>query len=387
MNSISHRETWAEISLDAVYHNVRTFKSNLRDDCRLMAVVKANGYGHGAVETAKTALKAKADYLAVAILDEALQLREAGIHQPILIVGYVPPSSIETAILHDVTLTVYSDSVLEEVMASSERLQKTARIHLKADTGMTRLGVTSKEEALSLAAKAKTARFVELEGLFTHFASADSPDPAYTRQQFQRFQSYIEFLREKQIEIPIKHCCNSAATMNFPDMHLDMVRVGISLYGLFPSEHVQRDAFPLEQAMQLKTKVAAVKTVCKGQPVSYGCTFVPEQDSVIATLPIGYADGLSRQLSNQGSALIQGQRVPIIGRVCMDQSMIDVTSVPEAQVGDEVTLFGKSNGEFLFIDEVAAYMNTINYEVVCLISKRVPRVYTRNGKIVGECFL
>lgn len=380
--SAGFRETWAEVSLDAVSHNTALFKSSLREGCRLMAVVKANGYGHGAAPVAKAALAAGADYLAVAILDEALTLRSAGIEQPILILGYTPPSAVREVVRNRIAVTVFSEPVLDEVIGWAERLQLPADIHLKIDTGMTRIGVSSKEEALALAQKAQSSPFVRLEGLFTHFAAADHPAPDYTRLQYERFDACARFLEDHRIQVPIKHICNSAAAMRYPELHADMVRVGIALYGLLPSDAARHPAYPLRQAMHLKTRVAALKHVPKGQPVGYGCTYIPGDDIVMATIPIGYADGLSRQLSNKGFALVRNRRVPMIGNVCMDQAMLNVTSVPEIRIGDEVILFGGSDDGFIEIDEVAAHMNTINYEVVCLIGSRVPRVYVQDGKIV-----
>ncbi|AJY74399.1 alanine racemase [Paenibacillus beijingensis] len=374
---VSFRETWAEISLGAVSHNAALFKSNIKERCRLMAVVKANGYGHGAIEVAQAALAAGADYLGVAILDEALKLRTAGVEQPILVLGYTPPFAVETAVRNRVALTVFSEPVLDEMIACTERLHMHADMHLKIDTGMTRIGVATNAEALTLAQKALSSTFVRLEGLFTHFADADRPDSSYTRRQYERFSAVVQFLESHHIHVPIKHCCNSAAAMLYPEMHEDMIRVGIALYGLHPSAAVQHPDFPLRQAMQLKTKIAALKNVPKDQPVSYGCTYIPDRDIVTATIPIGYADGLSRQMSNKGYAIIRSQRVPIIGKVCMDQAMLNVTNVADVQVGDEVILFGGSEDAedaFISIDEVAAHMNTINYEVVCLIGSRVPRV-------------
>ncbi len=372
---VSYRETWAEVSLDAIRHNTFLFKFGLRGTCRLMAVVKANGYGHGSIEVAKAAISAGADYLGVALVDEALQLREAGIDIPILVLGYTAPFAVKTSILNRISLTVFSEQVLDEIIACTEELQLTARIHLKIDTGMSRIGITCHEEALSLARKAVSSKFVILEGVFTHMANADSKDSSYTRHQFQLFQSFIQRFEDHNIHIPIKHACNSATAIQYPEMRLDMIRVGIALYGLHPSAEVRHPGFPLKQAMHLKTKISTIKPIQGGQPVGYGCTFVPKEECITATIPIGYADGLSRQLSNQGTALVHNKRVPIIGKVCMDQTMLDVTSIPAAQTGDEVILFGGSQEAFISIDEVAAAMNTINYEVVCLIGERVPRVY------------
>lgn len=376
MNQQSYRDTWVEISIEAIKHNAYQFKKYIGSSVNLMAVVKADGYGHGAVQIARAARDAGADYLAVAILDEAIELREAGITQPILVLGYTPIRSIRQAIIAGVEITVFSEEVLDEIIFQSEELQKTAAIHLKLDTGMTRIGVQTREEALFLAAKAVASRFISLKGIFTHFANADSEDPSYTRQQFQRFNSFITYFDENGISIPLKHCCNTAGTMNFPEMHLDMVRVGIGLYGLYPDVSLKEHPLSLLQAMTLKTKIAGLKKVAKSQPISYGCTYTPLTERIIATLPIGYADGLSRHLSNCGQFLVHGQKVLVTGRVCMDQTMIDVSSIASCKQGDEVIIFGGNNEAFQSIDEVALLMGTINYEVVCLIGKRVPRIYT-----------
>lgn len=376
MNQQSYRDTWAEISLDAIKHNTNQFKKYIGAAVSLMAVVKADGYGHGAISVAKAAIEAGADYLAVAILDEAVELREAGINKPILVLGYTPIRSIRQAIIAGVDLTVFSEDVLDEVILQTEELQKRVAIHLKIDTGMTRIGVQTREEALTLANKAVTSPFVSIKGIFTHFANADSENPSYTQKQFERFRSVVSYLEDNGISILLKHCCNTAGTMNFPEMHLDMVRVGIGLYGLYPDDFLKNHPISLQQVMTLKTKIAALKKVSKSQPISYGCTYIPSCDRLIASLPIGYADGLSRSLSNCGQFLLHGQKVLVAGRVCMDQTMIDVTSVSFCQQGDEVIIFGGNDEAFQSIDEIALLMGTINYEVVCLIGKRVPRIYT-----------
>ncbi|MFC9778699.1 alanine racemase [Paenibacillus chitinolyticus] len=381
MHPASYRDTWAEISLDAIEHNARTFKKNLQRGCKLMAVVKADGYGHGAYETARAALRAGAEYLAVALLDEALELRAAGITEPVLVLGYTPPRSVKKAVRAGVTLTVFTTDVLEAVEAAAAMSSRTpARIHLKVDTGMTRIGVRTVEEARSLARQAIQTPGVALEGIFTHFATADSADDTFTREQFRRFMDIVDHLSDDGIDIPLRHCCNSAATMQYPDMHLDMVRVGISLYGLLPSVASERDTHPLKPAMQFKTRLVQVKDVEVGTPVSYGGTFIAERPTRIGTIPAGYADGLSRSLSNRGDMLLHGRRVRIAGRVCMDQTMLDITDVENTEEGDPVTIFGKSGDAFLHVDEIAELMDTINYEVVCLIGKRVPRVYLYKGK-------
>lgn len=376
-SSTGYRETWAEVSLDAIARNAGLFRKQAAEGCRVMAVVKANGYGHGAIQAAQAAIRAGAEYLGVALVDEALQLRAAGISQPILVLGYTPPLGVEMAVRHGVSLTVYTEDVLREAIACAKKQRREARIHLKFDTGMTRIGLPSVEAVIGMAEQAAgAAPFVVLEGLFTHFADADGPDPAYTLEQFARFSACIDALEARGLHIPIKHCCNSAAAMSFPQMHLDMVRIGIALYGLSPSPQLRQPEYPLRQAMQLKTKIAALRRIESGQTVGYGRTYRAAKERSIATIPIGYADGLSRTLSNRGMALVRGQRVPIIGRICMDQAMLDVTEAEGVRAGDEVVIFGgTAAGASISIDEVADWMGTINYEVVCLLGPRVPRVY------------
>lgn len=375
MSQFSYRDTWAEIDLDHISYNLKQFRHYLKPKTKIMAVVKADGYGHGAEKAAITAIQAGVDYLAVAFLDEAVELRKAGLKTSILILGYTPVRSIREAILENITITVFDHEVLDEIIIQTASLRTEAVIHLKVDTGMSRIGVSSAEQAVTLAKKTLTSPFVHLEGLFTHFANADSEDPTFTYTQFTKFQAIIEHLEKEGIHIPVKHCCNSAATMKFPVMHLDMVRIGIALYGLYPDASLKKHPIHLKQAMSLKTKIAALKKVAVSQPVSYGCTWRPTRESIIATIPIGYADGLSRLLSNRGHVLLNGQVAPIRGRVCMDQTMIDSTDIPNTQNGDIVTIFGHNHSSFQSVDTIADLMGTINYEVVCLIGKRVPRVY------------
>jgi alanine racemase len=381
LKPISYRDTWAEISLDDIKNNYLQFRQFVKKPTKIMAVVKADGYGHGAVEIAKTTIQMGADYLAVALLDEAIKLREAGITEPILVLGYTPTRSVKEAIEQNITLTVFDHEILDDIILQSSLLRKKVAVHLKVDTGMSRIGVTNHDDALILATKAVSAEYVRLEGIFTHFATADHEDSSFTEEQFGKFQLVLDYLEEHNIHIPIKHCCNSAATMKFPKMHLDMVRVGVALYGLYPDATLKKLAFNLKQAMSFKTRIAAIKRIEASQPVSYGCTWKPSRESVIATLPLGYADGLSRLLSNRGSALVHGQKAKIAGRVCMDQSMIDITDIPSCTIGDEVVFFGENQGAYQSVDDLAELMGTINYEVVCLIGKRVPRVYVDTSSI------
>jgi alanine racemase len=380
---VSFRETWAEVSLDAIYQNTKLFRNSINDSCRLMAVVKADGYGHGAIEVAKTALEAGADYLGVAFLDEAICLRKNGIKAPILLLGYTPPESIEEAIEHQITITVFTQSVLDKIITYTNLTKKQAFIHIKVDTGMGRIGVTTKEEALVLAQMSEKSNYVKLEGIFTHFSSADGEDPSYTKEQYNLFKTIYHFLELNRIQIPLKHCCNSAGTILFPEMHLDMVRVGISIYGLHPSSVTKKESLPLKQSFHLKTRIAALKTVQNGNAISYGRTFIADRATVVATLPIGYADGVSRKLSNQGYVMLNNRLAPIIGKVCMDQMMVDVSMI-ETKIGDEVTLFGGTENGFISLDKLAEMIETINYEVVCAVGKRVPRIYIRNNQIVEQ---
>ncbi|HJV16625.1 MAG TPA: alanine racemase [Bacillales bacterium] len=381
MKPISYRDTWAEISLDDIKSNFLQFRQHVKQPTKIMAVVKADGYGHGAVEIAKTTNQMGADYLAVALLDEAITLREAGITDPILVLGYTPSRSLKEAINQNITLTVFDHEILDEIILQSSILQKKAPIHLKVDTGMSRIGVITNEDALLLATKAVAAEYVHLEGIFTHFSNADSEDSSYTEGQYEKFQSVLAFLEENHIHIPLRHCCNSAATMKFPKMHLDMVRVGVALYGLYPDSTLKKLPFQLKQAMSFKSRIAAIKKVAPSTPISYGCTWKPSNESMIATLPLGYADGLSRLLSSRGKVLVHGQKANIAGRVCMDQSMIDITDITGCTVGDEVVIFGENHSSFQSVDEIAELMGTINYEVVCLIGKRVPRVYVNTSNL------
>ncbi|WP_188456291.1 alanine racemase [Virgibacillus oceani] len=375
----SYRDTWVEVSLDAIRENVKAFKGHIHNNCRLMAVVKADGYGHGAVEIAKTAIQSGADYLAVALLDEAMELRDAGIDFPILVLGYTPPSAAEDAIMNDIALTVFTQDVIKRINDISEENEKKARIHIKIDTGMSRIGLIS-ETAVFQLIQSISSPFVLIEGIFTHFADADNVDSAYTNKQFNRFNKLIDYLEEHDVQIPIKHCCNSAGTIAYPEMHLDMVRVGVSMYGLYPSEHLQ-EKISLRQAMSFKTKSVMTKTVPIGQPISYGCTYAPAKNSTITTIPVGYADGFSRALSNTGNVTINGQRAPIVGRICMDQAMINVTEIEPFSSEDVITIFGDPGDGYISLAEVADQMHTIHYEAASLIGKRVPRIYIRENKM------
>lgn len=365
--------TWAEINLTAIQHNLNSVKKLVGSGPQLMVVVKANAYGHGMVEVAQTALEAGAGFLGVASLEEALALREAGINAPVLVLGYVSPPYASIAIERDISLTVYN---LETALAYSRAAAdgKKARVHIKIDTGMGRIGFLPDEKAIETIAAISRLPGIELEGIFTHFALADIKDKNYTYQQLDLFQQVTAELESQGIRPSFKHVSNSAAIMDIPEARFDMVRCGIVTYGLYPSRQMDRSKLDLVPAMRLKSHVTMVKTLKKGHAISYGCTFVSPADMRVATVAAGYADGYSRSFSNRAWAAIKGHRVPLLGTVCMDQCMFDVSGLEEVKTGDEVILFGRPV-DGITVDDLADIAGTINYELICLITGRVPRVY------------
>jgi alanine racemase len=374
INSGMYRETWAEVSTEAIRHNIKSFKQRIRPDCQLMAVVKANGYGHGIRTVAIAALQAGADQLGVAILDEAIELRAAGIEAPIMVLGYIPSQGVEAAIRQRIELTVFTEDIASEIVEVCRRIGLEAKVHLKLDTGMSRLGVSSLHEAITLVERLSTCELVKLKGVFTHLACADMEHTSHAEGQFKEFKSMIDALELRGGSTPVKHCCNTAATLRFPLMHLDMVRVGIGIYGHLPSQHLSSHECTLIPAMQLKSRITCIRNIDPGESVSYGGSYVASRRSRIATLPIGYADGLPRVLSNRGFALVRERRVPIVGTICMDQTMLDVTEIPEARAGDVASLFGGSSEDSIQAEDIASWSHSINYEIVCRLGPRVPRI-------------
>ena len=368
------KRTWAEISLPDLEHNYRALRGMLPRGCRFLGVVKANAYGHGAVPVARKLEQLGAEYLAVACLNEAVELRQAGIAAPILILGPTPAPFAGELLQYDLTQTVQDMDEARALSEAAGKADKPLKVHIKVDTGMSRLGFLCDEDHVDLAAEEILALgalpYLQTEGLFTHFANADG-DEAYTMRQLTRFLNIGEKLAAGGLEIKIRHCAASAAVLHYPCTHLDMVRPGIALYGHYPDPSCEGlDGPGLLPVMTLKTRIAAVRELPAGTCISYGCTYTLERDSRLAVLPIGYADGLERLLSNRGEVLVHGQRAPILGRVCMDMCLVDVTDLPAA-VGDEVTVFGSE----LPIEEKAAAVGTIQYELLCGVSGRVPRVY------------
>ena len=371
--------TWAEIDLGALEHNYEAARRHLPDSMKLLVVLKANSYGHGAVRIGRL-LEGRADYFAVAFTDEALELRHAGLKTPILLLGHVPHSDFPMMVKYDISATM--DDLTEAKLLSDAAVAagKTAKVHIALDTGMTRIGFDCSDASLDAIAAIKALPGIEVEGIYSHFAAADCADQSYSYLQLERFNDFCKRLKERGIHIPIRHIQNSAGITELAT-DFEMAREGIILYGMHPSGEVNLDRIGgIQPVMSFKTHVVFVKTVPAGTPVSYGCTYITPRETKIATLAVGYADGLPRLWSGKGKVLIDGREAPIIGRICMDQCMVDVTDLPNVAVGDTVTLFGVDGDAVLSADTLAESIGTIGYELVCNINPRVPRVYVKDGK-------
>ena len=378
--------TWAEIDLKAIAHNITELNNLTPADTRFMAVVKANAYGHGAVAVAECAVKAGAAVLGVARVSEAIELREAGLNLPILLFGYTPPELVAKLLAYDLTPTVYSLQAAESYAHAAAAEGKRLNVHVKIDTGMGRLGLLPDEFRIATGDSDKAIDEIRsiagladlnIEGIYTHFATADSADKSYANEQLQRFLDFKQKLRKNSLLPPVMHAANSAAVIELPDSHLDMVRPGISLYGLYPSEEVDKTRIALKPAMTLKTRIIQLKKVPAGFKVSYGATFKTEFPTTIATVPVGYADGFNRLFSSRGHMLVRGRKAPIVGRVCMDLTMLDVGHIKDVRMEDEVVVFGRQENEAITADDIASSLNTINYEVVSTIMPRVERIYLK----------
>lgn len=373
---------WAEINLDNIAHNIHEIRRITNKNAEIMGVVKADAYGHGVMEVAKTLLENGVTRLAVSMLDEAIQLRRNGINAPILILGYTDPIRANEIIENDVTQSVFSHELALALSNEAVKQGKKVKIHIKIDTGMSRIGFLPGYSAIKNVAQISQLPNIIIEGLFTHFATADEKNREYTLTQFERFMSICSELQRIGIHIPVKHCANSAGVIEYPEMHLDMVRPGIILYGMYPSEDVDKTKIDLKPAMTLKANIILVKEVEKSTSISYGRIFTTQRNSKIATIPIGYADGYMRMLSNKGKVLIHSQYAPVVGRVCMDQCMIDVTDLNcDVEVGDEVVLVGEQGNNIITAEDVAQSIGMINYELVCIVGKRMPRAFIQDGKI------
>ena len=375
----------AVVSLDAIAHNFAEMKKNIAKGTKIVAVIKADGYGHGAEAIAR--LIEDYDYIwgfAVATPEEALQLRTFGVKKPILILGIVFEEYFTQMIAKEIRLTVCTYEMAQKLSEEAQRQGRDVHIHIGLDTGMSRIGFADRQESVEEIKKISQLPNLKIEGMFTHFARADETDRSPAIDQLNRYLNFAKLLEDAGIQIPMKHCSNSAGIIRVPEANLNAVRAGITIYGIYPSNEVERDIVKLIPAMELKSHISYIKTVEPGAAFSYGGTFTAKKEMKVATIPVGYADGYPRSLSNKGWVLIHGKKAPILGRVCMDQFMVDITKIPDAKAGDEVTLIRKDGKEFISIEKFGDLSGRFSYEFACDISKRVPRVYIKDGKEWGE---
>lgn len=381
----TYSRVYARIDLDAIVSNMERMKARMNDDVKIMAVIKADGYGHGAVQIAE--MLENYSYIwgfAVATLDEAIVLRAENITKPILVLGCVFPDQYMEMLKNDIRMNVYTEEMAESISQMAAQIGKTAHMHIKLDTGMGRLGFDITEQSLDAIERISKMKNVDMEGIFTHFAKADETDKTFTELQINRFLKMRDALQQRDVTFAYEHCANSAAIIDVPQADMNLVRAGISTYGLYPSEEVDKTQLRLKPAMSLKSHVAFVKEIEKGTPVSYGGTFVAEHKMRVATIPVGYADGYPRSLSNQGYVLIRGKRAPIIGRICMDQFMVDVTEIEGVSFGDKVTMIGTDGNETITVEMLGDMSGRFNYEFICDLGKRIPRVYVKNGVVAEQ---
>lgn len=379
----SYQRVWAEVDLDAIWENMVHMKENIAENTKILAVIKTDGYGHGGVPIAK--MLEQLDFMfgyAAATYEEAHVLREAGVKKPILILGYTFPYCYEELIREEIRPAVYRRDTVEELVAAAAKVGQKAKVHIKVDTGMGRIGITPDEEGLEFVRFLMGHPELEVEGIFTHFAKSDEEDKTSAYHQLALFQNFIDRIQtELGLTIPVKHCSNSAAILEMPQANMDMVRAGITTYGLYPSEEVRKDIVPLRAAMSLYSHIVYCKTIHAGQSVSYGGLFTAQKDTRVATIPVGYGDGYPRSLSGKGYVLIRGKKAPILGRVCMDQFMVDISEIPGVMEGDKVTLLGVDGTERITAEELGELSGRFNYEFVCDLGKRIPRVYRQHGEI------
>lgn len=376
------RPAWVEIDTDAIKANFAAIRRQLGPKQKVMAVVKANAYEHGALVLAPLLLDQGADALGVAILDEALELRQAGITAPILVFGPTEATHAETLVAQGIDQTVFSYEAALALSQAAQKLGKPARIHIAIDSGMGRIGFLPSPEAVDEIVRILNLPGLTYQGLFTHFATADEADKTYTQMQVKRFEQMRQALEGRGYVAKVTHTANSAATIDLPDTYYDMARPGIIIYGIYPSDHVQQTLISLAPAMKWKARITHVKTLAGGESISYGRHYTTDGPRKIATLPIGYEDGYTRLFSNKAEVLIHGQRAPVVGSICMDQCMVDVTDIPDVCVGDEVVLLGKSGDDTISAEELARLIGTIPYEIVVMASRRLPRVYLSQGQVV-----
>lgn len=375
MDRCDYYRAQVNINLDAIRSNINEIRRHLKKDTKLMVIVKADAYGHGAVAVSKALENGLADAFGVAIIEEAVELRKAGITKPILILGFTPKEQFDLVVSYDVIQTVYQYEMAQELSKEAIKQGKTAKIHIKVDTGMSRLGFSDSQESITEIKKISTLKGLYIEGIFSHFANADEKDKSSVNDQIRRFNDFYRQLENEGIHIPIRHMANSAGVIEFPNAQYEMVRCGIVTYGLYPSEYVNHSFANLIPAMELKSHVVYIKEVPPGTGISYGSTYITKRKTKVATIPVGYADGYSRNLSNVGKVIIRGKYAPIIGRICMDYFMVDVTDIEDVTQGDTVTLLGKDGDCVISAETLALWSHSFPYEMVCTVGKRIPRVF------------
>lgn len=387
MKNNKYYRVYAEINLDAIVKNVDNLMALTKENTGALAVVKADGYGHGDVAVAKAVAQKVTGY-AVATLDEAVNLRENGVKKPILVLGYVDPYEFDILVSHEITATVF-DVEMAQLLADAARVQKKqAHCHIKVDTGMRRIGLEPDENGIAIVKQITALKELSADGIFTHFAASDETDKTSAEHQFKLFTDFTGRLEKEGIHFTYRHCANSAAVIDMPQVDLDMVRLGIAMYGMYPSDEVKKEKVELFPALDLKSHITMVKEIPAGEKVSYGGTFTTTRTTKLATVSVGYGDGYPRALSSKGYVLVRGQKAPIVGRVCMDQMMVDVTDIENVTRADIVTLIGKDGDAEITVEEIAALAGTFNYEFVCDLGKRIPRSYYLNGEYIGthDCF-
>ena len=383
MKNNKYYRVYAEINLDAIVKNVDNLMALTKENTGALAVVKADGYGHGDVAVAKAVAQKVTGY-AVATLDEAVNLRENGVKKPILVLGYVDPYEFDILVSHEITATVF-DVETAQLLADAARVQKKqAHCHIKVDTGMRRIGLEPDENGIAIVKQITALKELSADGIFTHFAASDETDKTSAEHQFKLFTDFTGRLEKEGIHFTYRHCANSAAVIDMPQVDLDMVRLGIAMYGMYPSDEVKKEKVELFPALDLKSHITMVKEIPAGEKVSYGGTFTTTRTTKLATVSVGYGDGYPRALSSKGYVLVRGQKAPIVGRVCMDQMMVDVTDIENVTRADIVTLIGKDGDAEITVEEIAALAGTFNYEFVCCLGKRIPRIYFENNKEVEQ---
>lgn len=376
------RPTYVEVNLDNLAHNYTEIRRIVRKETEIMPVIKANGYGHGAIELAKLYTTLGVNRLAVSLLNEAIELRRAGIDKPILILNFTPDYQMIEVAANDLTQAIYRYEDAVALSEAAKEMDKKLKIHIKLDTGMSRIGFLPSEDSLDNIFKISQLPNLEIEGIFTHFAKSDEADKSFTRLQFDRFMRMVEALENKGLVIPLKHISNSSAIIDLPEYNLDIVRPGIILYGYYPSDEVKKERIDIKPAMTLRTVISNIKTLPAETGISYNHVYTTPAEARIATVPIGYADGYPRTLTGKGQVFVAGRRVTIEPRICMDQMMFDATGLGDVKVGDEVIYFGYRNKDWPSVDEVAKTFGTINYEIICMMGRRLPRVYIKDGRII-----